>query len=143
LRFAADVACGRRQEDGVTYGGDLYAAWQARLQQEHFCPDCGSWDWRCAERTARRARAGQTSAAQFLSRAGALLPRLVGNCALAAAEEAYSAMAEALAPYAAPGAITDRWQEPETRARYAEDVAKVGALHREAARNLALLACRL
>ena len=143
LRFASDVANGRRQEDGVAYGGELYGAWQARLQQERFCPDCGASDWRCAERTARRARGCQASAARFLSRAGAMLPSLAGNCALAAAEDAYSAMAQKLTLYATPGAISDRWQEPETRARYADDVAQVGGLHLQAARSLALLACQL
>jgi hypothetical protein len=143
LRFASQIANGRREGEGVAYGGELYAAWQARLQREQFCPDCGTKDWRCAERTARRARDGQSAAARFLGRAGALLPSLAGNQALADAEEAYATMAEKLTPYAFSEEIGDRWQDRQMRARYAEDVGEVGGLHLQAARSLAFLACTL
>jgi len=143
LRFAAAAANGHRQEEGLAYGGELYAAWQGRLRQEQFCPDCGDNDWRCAQRTARRARGCQASAAHFLSRASALLPPLAGNDALQSAEGAYLAMAHKLTPYAANGGLNGEWLAPEVRAGYAQDVADVGCLHQEAARNLSQLACRL
>ena len=143
LRFASDVANGRCGSEGATYGGELYSAWQARLKQEQFCPDCGALDWRCAERTARRTRGCQVSAAQFLSRAGSLLPKLTGNCALGAASEAYSAMARKLEPYAVPGGLCGRWTNSQTRQHYAADVRQVAALHQQAADNLSRLACRL
>ncbi|NLW51189.1 MAG: hypothetical protein GXY85_10170 [Candidatus Brocadiaceae bacterium] len=143
LRHASQVANGYCAEDGVAYGGELYAAWQERLGWDAFCPECGNHDWLCAERTARRAQHGQRAAARFLNRAAALLPRWSEDAALLMAENAYNAMARKLTPYTAPGAIAGWWHDRAARARFEADVAEVADLHVHAALSLACLACRL
>jgi hypothetical protein len=134
LGFGALVAADPGISDGVAYGGQLYDAWAKRMGRDRFCPPCGDDDWRCAERTVSRVRAGQKSAVRFLNRAYDFLPSSQKNEHLRHAACSYAAMAARLAPYEA--GLVDGWQNRGFRRRLREDVGRCRELHREAARHL-------
>ena len=143
LRFAAARATQGCQEQDVAYGGRLYDAWQTRLEEAHICKECAEGDRPCSERTAARMRSGQLSAAQFLRRAGALLPSLRATGAAEATAAAYRAMADRLLPYAWGGPLRDAWRRDDGRKRYALAMAEVRRLHERAACGLSALTCRV
>jgi hypothetical protein len=141
IRFGAAVAAGTHRAAGFAYGGRLYDAWLAQLGKEHFCPTCGEDGWKCAERTASRARDTQLAASAFLHQAKHLLPSLSGSNRVDKAALTYAVMAGRLAPYVAGTGLNRVWSSPVRRARYAQDVAEVRRLHHMAAEHLSLLAC--
>lgn len=143
LRFGAEVAVGTYAPEGSSYGGRLYDAWLARLTKEHFCPKCGQNGWKCAERTASRARGTQLAAAGFLEQTKAFLPGGCGTGRVDKIAASYAAMAKKLAPYVAGCGLNGIWSDPLKRARYAQDVADVRHLHHTAALRLLVLACLL
>jgi hypothetical protein len=143
LRFGAAVAAGPFAAGPVTYGGRVYDAWLARLDQRHFCPVCRPNGWRCAEQVAGRALSTQLAAAEFLSRASACLGPMCDEKSTHQAAAAYVAMARKLAPYAPGGGLREVWSDSLGRERYVQDVEQVRNLHRMAASHLARLACVL
>jgi hypothetical protein len=143
IRFGAEVAAGTYEPEGFSYGGRLYDAWLARLSKEHFCPECGQNGWKCAERTASRARGTQLAAVGFLKRAKAFLPDVNGAGRVEKIAASYAAMATKLTPYVAGCGLNGIWSDPLKRARYAQDIAEVRHLHHTAALRLLLLACLL
>jgi len=143
IRFGAEVAAGTYEPEGLRYGGRLYDAWLARLNKEHFCPECGQNGWKCAERTASRARGTQLATVGFLKRARAFLPDVNGGGRVEKIAASYAAMATKLAPYVAGCGLNGIWCDPLKRARYAQDIAEVRHLHHTAALRLLLLACLL
>jgi hypothetical protein len=143
VRFGADVASGRAGVPGCQYGGRLYDAWLLRLENEQLCPDCGENGWRCAERTASRARGTQISAAHFLSRAQSFLPALAGDPSVGEAAGSYGIMADALEQYTWGSGLRGTWGDPGRHEQYVQDVQSVRNLHARAADHLARIACRL
>jgi hypothetical protein len=143
MRFGARVASGDYHVDGCAYGGRLYEAWLERLAQECFCPACGDQSWRCAERTASRARATQLAAAAFVAQAKAFLPPLHNNACADAVARAYSRMAEKLDPYGIGSGLDRLWADAARREDYVQDVAAVRELHRTASHYLSLCSCLL
>ena len=135
VEFGALLASGACATNGIAFGGQVYDAWIDRLSQGPFCPDCGENEWRCAERTAGRARRTQLSAVRFLNRAYALLPPDGNSESLRHASDAFAAMAGTLAPYG-EGQFRQVWQDSSARTLYAADVARVRDLHKQAARHL-------
>jgi hypothetical protein len=113
------------------------------VDEERFCPDCGENGWRCAERTASRARAGQVSAAHFLTRAQSFLPALAGDPQVGEAAGLYDMMADTLEPYTWGSGLNVTWGDPDLHSRYVQAVRNVRALHARAAEHLSRAACRL
>jgi hypothetical protein len=135
VEFGALVASGTCPASEVAFGGQIYDAWLERLRQDTFCPECGDNQWRCAERTAGRARRSHVAATRFLNRAYGFLSAQRNAEGLRNAADAFAAMAAALAPFA-DGAAPETWQDPAQRARYTRGVARVRDLHQEAAGHL-------
>ena len=135
VEFGAMAASGTCMAKGAAFGGQVYDAWLERLRQDAFCPECGENEWRCAERTTGRARRSHVAATRFLNRAYAFLPSDQNADSLRNAADTFAAMATALAPYT-EGDMQHAWHDRAERARYADSIARVRDLHREAAGHL-------
>jgi len=135
VEFGAMAASGTCMAKGAAFGGQVYDAWLERLRQDAFCPECGENEWRCAERTTGRARRSHVAATRFLNRAYAFLPSDQNADSLRNAADTFAAMATALAPYT-EGDMQQAWHDRAERARYADSIARVRDLHREAAGHL-------
>jgi hypothetical protein len=140
LAFAARIAAPAFRRDNCAFGGALYEAWLARARDGDLCPPCGENGWRCAARTARRARRTHQAAAAFLRRVGAFLPRARQVPLAGEAADAYERMAGLLSDYAKGPGMQQALGSATGRATYADTIARVRDLHRRAAGRLELLA---
>ncbi len=140
LAFGARIAAPDFRRQNCAFGGALYEAWLARARSGELCPPCGESGWRCAARTARRARRAHLAAATFLGRVGAFLPRTRQVPLAEQAAATYQRMAALLGDYANGAAMREVVASARGRAAYADAVARVRDLHRRAAGRLALLA---
>ena len=132
LQFGAEVASGRYRTNDLEYGGRLYDAWAGRLDDDLFCPRCGTGGWRCIEGAATRVRAGQIAASRFLAWAARVLPEAESH-GVGLLADTYALMAQKLEPYGRGSDAEHMWRDPGQRARYRDDVSRVRELHHAAA----------
>ena len=130
LRFGSRLARGRGPDDELAYGAALYTATAARLDDEIFCPSCGTAGDSCAHRTLMRMLGTQRSAVGFLEDARALTgDELPWDGAIGCFER----MVEVTGEHCSWPAFQENWGDPAFRRRLQADLERLSIMQLEAA----------
>lgn len=132
VRYGAAIAAPGYASGNLLYGGALYDAAAAHLDEAYFCGPCRERDWSCAHRTLKRMLGTARGAIDFASLAGGTIPE--GAC------QDYAQMAGILSAYPDDKTIESRWHDDDFRRALAADFRALGALHRSAAQHLRAVA---